>query len=119
MYEYCPARRDIPLWTLNNGFFYYISVAISFLSSNDRFSMERMMALVGYMGNACNLLVCPYVIEFCITHALHGMTGRPNTIVKDILFIVFGLLLTVCGTFAIIVRIFRDKDCYGDYCKLD
>lgn len=66
--------------------------------------LELAMALLGYAGNAWNVLVYPYVIELCLTHALHGVSARPYAIAKDAFFVVFGLAVSSVGVYAVITR---------------
>jgi hypothetical protein len=69
-----------------------------------------MVALIGYLGNACNMLVYPYAVELCVTYALHGMSARPYAIAKDVCFVVVGLSVFACGTYAVAARLIRDGD---------
>lgn len=82
---------------------------LSTLSLADPNRLEHFMALTGYLGNAWNVLVFPYTIELCLTHALHGMSVRPYVIAKDVIFIIFGLLTFIYGTYTVMSRILCDS----------
>ncbi|XP_027843958.2 proton-coupled amino acid transporter-like protein CG1139 isoform X2 [Aphis gossypii] len=73
-------------------------------------SFQAIMALIGYLGNACNMLVYPYAVELCVTYALHGMSARPYVIAKDMCFVLIGLLVFACGTYAVTARLIGDAD---------
>lgn len=83
---------------------------LSMLSWADPKRLEYFMALTGYLGNAWNVLIFPYIIELCITYALHGMSTRKCVIAKDAVFIIFGLLSYAYGTYTVILKIFWDCD---------
>ncbi|KAL5242670.1 hypothetical protein ACI65C_010080 [Semiaphis heraclei] len=73
-------------------------------------SYMEVMGLIGYLGNTCNIFIYPYIIELCVTHALHGMSTRPNVIAKDVCFVLLGLMVLACGTSALVIRIIYGKN---------
>ncbi|VVC44899.1 Amino acid transporter, transmembrane domain [Cinara cedri] len=62
------------------------------------------MAALGYAGNGWNVLVYPYTIELCLTHAQHGTWARPHVIAKDALAVVLGLAVSAVGVYATVTR---------------
>lgn len=81
-----------------------MAVTVLSPSSDDRRSLDWAMAFVGYLGNAWNVLIYPFVVELCLTHALHGLSKRPYVVVKDMCFIVFGLSTFASGMTAVVSR---------------
>ncbi|XP_060869590.1 uncharacterized protein LOC132944325 [Metopolophium dirhodum] len=87
------------------SFFVTITVASPATSG-----FQVIVALVGYLGNACNMMIYPFIIEVCVTYALHGISTRRYVIFKDVCLVLLGLLLFACGTSMLVVRIIHGVD---------
>ncbi|XP_022175532.1 uncharacterized protein LOC111037320 [Myzus persicae] len=85
---------------------FFVNIAVTLPVTNN---VHVIVGLIGYLGNACNMLIYPYIVELCLTHALHGMSTRPYVIAKDVCFVLLGLSVFACGTSALVLRLV-----YGD-----
>ena len=84
-----------------------VSIAVASPATS---GFQVMVALVGYLGNACNIMVYPYIVEMCVTYALHGISTGRFVIFKDLCLVLLGLSVFVCGTSALVVRIIHGGD---------
>ncbi|KAL5237145.1 hypothetical protein ACI65C_004555 [Semiaphis heraclei] len=86
---------------------FFVTIIVTSPATN---SFLVIMGLIGYLGNTCNIFIYPYIVELCVTHALHGMSTRPYVIAKDVCFVLLGLTVLACGTSALVIRIIHGGD---------
>ncbi|XP_029343013.1 uncharacterized protein LOC107883484 [Acyrthosiphon pisum] len=86
---------------------FFVTIAVASPATS---GFQAMVALIGYLGNACNMMIYPYIVEMCVTYALHGISTRRYVIFKDVCLVLLGLLVFVCGTSALVLRIIHDGD---------
>ncbi|KAL4121189.1 hypothetical protein QTP88_013751 [Uroleucon formosanum] len=86
---------------------FYVSIAVVSPATS---GFQVMVSLVGYLGNACNIMVYPYIVEMCITYGLHGISTRRFVILKDVCLVLLGLSVFVCGTSVLVLRIIHGDD---------
>ncbi|CAI6352334.1 unnamed protein product [Macrosiphum euphorbiae] len=71
---------------------------------------QVIVALIGYLGNCCNMMIYPFIAEMCVTYALHGISTRRYVIFKDVCLLLLGLSLLACGTSMLVLRIIHGGD---------
>lgn len=107
-YYYLSHKTHLDIIPTTNGhWFFAVTTAVPSPATR---SFQAIIALIGYLGNACNMLIYPYAVELCVTYCLHGMSARPYVIAKDMCFVLIGLLVFACGTYAVTARLIVDVD---------
>ncbi|CAI6343645.1 unnamed protein product [Macrosiphum euphorbiae] len=86
---------------------FFVAIAVASPATS---GFQVMVALIGYLGNACNMMIYPYIVEMCVTYALHGISTRRYLIFKDLCLVLLGLLVFACGTSLLVVRIIHGGD---------